>query len=125
VLRVESGVFFANADYVHTAIQDAAQGDGIRAVVLDCETMPFVDVTAARMLDQLATDLAKRGVRLVVAGEIGQVRDMVAAVGRDGAPEYHRTVAEAVAAAQATEPAAADPATTLPASPDSAPTKEA
>jgi high affinity sulfate transporter 1 len=104
VLRVESGVFFANADYVHAAIQDAAQADGIRAVVLDCETMPFVDVTAARMIDQLAADLGKRGVRLVVAGEIGQVRDMVAAVSRDGAPEYHRTISEAVAAAQAADP---------------------
>jgi hypothetical protein len=53
--------------------------------------------------------LRKRGVRLVLAGEIGQVRDMLAAVGgRDGAPEYHRTVAEAVTAARMqpdTEPA--------------------
>jgi hypothetical protein len=37
----------------------------------------------------------------VLAGEIGQVRDMLAAVGdRDGTPEYHRTVGEAVAAAR-------------------------
>jgi sulfate permease, SulP family len=58
-------------------------------------------VTAARMLNQLAADLAKRGVRLVLAGEIGQVRDMVAAVaGRGQVPEYHRTVAEAVTAAR-------------------------
>jgi sulfate permease, SulP family len=101
VLRVESGVFFANADHVRAVIQDAAQDDGIRAVVLDCETMPYVDVTAARMLNQLAADLAKRGVRLVLAGEIGQVRDMVAAVADRGqVPEYHRTVAQAVTAAR-------------------------
>jgi sulfate permease, SulP family len=101
VLRVESGMFFANADHVRAVIQDAAQDDGIRAVVLDCETMPYVDVTAARMLNQLAADLAKRGVRLVLAGEIGQVRDMVAAVADRGqVPEYHRTVAEAVTAAR-------------------------
>jgi sulfate permease, SulP family len=104
VLRVESGVFFANADHVRGAIEDAAT-EGIRAVVLDCETMPFVDVTAARMLGQLAADLGKRGVRLVLAGEIGQVRDMVGAVtSPDAAPGYHRTVQEAVAAAAA-EPA--------------------
>jgi SulP family sulfate permease len=53
------------------------------------------------MLNQLAADLGKRGVRLVLAAEIGQVRDMVAAVAGDGqAPEYHRTVAEAVTAAR-------------------------
>jgi sulfate permease, SulP family len=113
VLRVESGVFFANADYVRTVIERAAAADGTRAVVLDCETMPFVDVTAARMIDQLAAVLANRGIRLVVAGEIGQVRDMVAAVAADSAPEYHRTVAEAAAtAARGGQDSAADPATT-------------
>jgi sulfate permease, SulP family len=96
VLRVEAGLFFGNADYVQAAIQDAA-GDGIGAVVLDCETMPSIDVTAARMLSQLAADFRRRGVRLVLAGEIGQVRDMLAAVsGPDGTPEYHRTVHDAV-----------------------------
>ena len=111
VLRVESGVFFGNADHVRAAGEDAATADGIRAVVLDCETMPFVDVTAARMLNQLAADLHRHGVRLVLAGEIGQVRDMVAAVSaHDQAPRYHRTVAEAVHAAQAgpTGPPAAE-----------------
>jgi high affinity sulfate transporter 1 len=105
VLRVESGLFFGNSDHVHDAITRAV-GDGVHAVVLDCETTPSIDVTAARMLNQLATDLSKRGARLVLAGEIGQVRDMLAAVGgRDGTPEYHRTVAEAVTAAR-TQPEA-------------------
>jgi sulfate permease, SulP family len=107
VLRVESGLFFGNADHVHDAITGAAV-DGVHAVVLDCETMPSIDVTAARMLSQLAADLGKRGVRLVLAGEIGQVRDMVATVaGRDGAPGYHRTVQDAVDSARAAP--AADP----------------
>jgi high affinity sulfate transporter 1 len=104
VLRVEAGLFFANADYVRAAIEDAAAA-GTRAIVLDCQTTPSVDVTAARMLNELTANLSKRGVRLVLAGEIGQVRDMVAAVAGHGqVPEYHRTVAEAVTAAR-TEPA--------------------
>jgi SulP family sulfate permease len=88
----------ANADHVRAVIDEAASGEGIQAVVLDCETMPSVDVTAARMLAQLAADLRHRGVRLVLAGEIGQVRDMLAATSQDTAPEYYRTVAEAVGA---------------------------
>jgi sulfate permease, SulP family len=109
VLRVEAGLFFGNADHVHDTITRAAAADGTRAVVLDCETMPSIDVTAARMVNQLAADLAKRGVRLVLFGEIGQVRDMLTAVSGHGqTPEYHRTVAEAVTAARAA-PAAADP----------------
>jgi sulfate permease, SulP family len=102
VLRVESGLFFANTDHVRAAIEYAARADGVRAVVLDCATMPYVDVTAARMLTQLATDLARPGVRLLVAGDIGQVRDMLTVVSdHHGTPEYHRTVREAVTAAMA------------------------
>jgi hypothetical protein len=48
VLRVEAGLFFGNADHVHDAIADAAAADGTRAIVLDCQTTPSVDVTAAR-----------------------------------------------------------------------------
>jgi anti-anti-sigma factor len=104
VLRVEAGLFFANADHVRDMIENAATGDGARAVVLDCATVPFVDVTAARMLDQLAADLHRRGVRLLIAGEIGQVRDMVSTVADDAAtPEYHRTVSQAVEAVRAGE----------------------
>jgi sulfate permease, SulP family len=102
VLRVESGVFFGNADHVRAAIENAATADATSAVVLDCETMPFVDVTAARMLTQLTADLNRQQVHLVLAGEIGQVRDMIAAVSNHRqAPEYHRTVTEAIHAAQA------------------------
>jgi high affinity sulfate transporter 1 len=95
VVRVESGLFFANADHVRAAIEQAAP-EGTKAVVLDCQTVPSIDVTAARMLDQLTSDLAHRGQRLVLAGEIGQVRDMIAAVSGTP-PEYRRTVSEAVA----------------------------
>jgi len=106
VLRVEAGLFFANADHARAAIEGAAT-QSPRAVVLDCESMPSVDVTAARMLSQLTTDLDRRGTRLLLAGEIGQVRDMLVAVGGPGhAPEYHRTVAEAVAAARTGRPRA-------------------
>jgi anti-anti-sigma regulatory factor len=87
---------------LNAMVEDTATRDGTQAVVLDCETMPFVDVTAARMLNQLAADLQRQGVRLILAREIGQVRDMVAAVSNHGQTlECHRTVQEAVNAARA------------------------
>jgi sulfate permease, SulP family len=76
VLRVESGLFFANADYVREAIAGAA-ADGVRAVVLDCATVPFIDVTAAGMLAEVSTSLRAEGVRLLIAHSIGQVRDIL------------------------------------------------
>ena len=97
VLRVESGLFFANADHIRAAIQDAATADHARAIVLDCETIPFIDVTAARMLNQLTAEMKSRGVRLVVASDIGQVRDMLALADQaSSAPQYFGSVQEAV-----------------------------
>jgi SulP family sulfate permease len=97
VLRVESGLFFANADYARTAISKAAEAGGVRAVVLDCETVPFIDVTAARMLDDLSRTLQGKQVRLVIARGVGQVRDVLGA----GAPDGFHSVREAVDAVRA------------------------
>jgi high affinity sulfate transporter 1 len=76
VLRPETGLFFANADAVRDEIR-ARSVAGTRAVVLDAETMPAIDVTAVTMLVGLARDLHDRGVELVIARDIGAVRDLV------------------------------------------------
>ncbi len=83
--RIEGGLYFANADAVRDRLLAAAEGDGVRAVILDAETIPFVDVTAANMLDALAGELRRRGVRLVIARDVGLVRDMLDKVAEDSA----------------------------------------
>ena len=101
VLRVESGLFFANADWVRSRVREAAAEDGIHAVVLDAEAISFIDVSAVEMLDQLDRDLQRRGVRLLLARDIGQVRDVVRRASDD--PDLARvfpTVQDAVDAAQ-------------------------
>src|SRR5262249_55394379 len=47
VLRVEAGLFFANADLVRTRILHVTIDEDIRVIVLDAETVAFIDVTAA------------------------------------------------------------------------------
>jgi sulfate permease, SulP family len=77
VLRIESGLFFANIDPVRTRIRQAARTPGTTAIVLDAETISFLDISAARMLDELAVDLADQEIRLLLARDIGQVRDVL------------------------------------------------
>jgi SulP family sulfate permease len=79
ILRVEAGLFFANADAVRTAINEHAAIPGTRGVVLDAEAIPFVDVTAVRMLDELADDLMRNDQELAIAHDLGQVGDLLAA----------------------------------------------
>jgi high affinity sulfate transporter 1 len=108
LLRVEGGLFFANADHIRNAVRRAAV-DGTRVVVIDAESVPFIDVTAAEMLDTLADGLQTSGVALAVAHEIGQVRDVVrTATDRDAPVRVFPTLQAAVA--WATAPAPADQA---------------
>ena len=53
-------------------------------MILDAETMPFVDVTAGRMLVATHEELRTHGVRLVLARDVGQVRDVLGCITQDG-----------------------------------------
>ncbi|WP_062071888.1 SulP family inorganic anion transporter [Demequina sediminicola] len=99
VLRVEAGLFFANSDYVRDAINEAAQGEA-SAVVLDVESVPYVDATGAATLVRVHRELADIGVPFVLARVRGQVRDVVTRVEADVAIDLTtRSVAGAVAEA--------------------------
>jgi high affinity sulfate transporter 1 len=81
VLRVEAGIFFANAEHVRQAILAHARRDGVRVLVVDAETVPYIDVTAAHMLLRLRDELERNGVELLVARDVGQVRDVLRSEG--------------------------------------------
>ncbi len=100
ILRPEASLFFANADRVRDVIRAAARNEGIRAVVVDLGTVPDVDLTAARMLGELAEDLARGGQTLAFAHDIGQVRDVLRA-GGGGATSVYPTIDDAVDAVRA------------------------
>ena len=55
----------------------ARAAEGARAVVLDAASVPAIDVTAVTMLVELAEELARDGVELVLARDIAAVRDLV------------------------------------------------
>ncbi|MBF6095121.1 SulP family inorganic anion transporter [Nocardia cyriacigeorgica] len=96
VVRVESGLLFANADYVKQHIE-AQCTDRTKLVVLDAETSPVIDVTAAQMLAELRTTLARRRIEFAVARDVGQFRDALgrSAAGAQQVPVYP-TVHEAI-----------------------------
>ena len=101
VVRVESGLFFANADTVRAAVRELVAAQHPDLVVLDARTTSFVDSAAASMLVLLRQDLDRVGARLVVAEDVGQVRDVLRAVAAegDGPPlERYASVDDAIAA---------------------------
>jgi sulfate permease, SulP family len=97
VLRPEAGLFFANADAVRARIRAAVTPE-TTGIVLDAATMPYIDVTAATMLGELVNDLERDGIRLVLARDIGQVRDLLGVSEADGVLRAYPTIEDAVAA---------------------------
>jgi sulfate permease, SulP family len=96
VVRVEAGLFFANADHVRDQITALAT-NGIHTIVLDAETSPFIDVTAVSMLTDLHRTLQRSGVDLRIAREIGQFRDVIHADAPDSTLGIFPTVTDALA----------------------------
>ncbi|WP_280435357.1 SulP family inorganic anion transporter [Nocardia carnea] len=78
VVRVEAGLYFVNADHVRTRIEQLCTAH-TRLVVLDAETSPAIDITAAAMLVDLRDSLAHRGIDFRIARSIGQFGDELTA----------------------------------------------
>ena len=70
-------MFFANADAVAASIRAHAKSPGVRAIVVDAESIAFIDVSAVSVLANASRDLGTSGVRLLLAHDVGQVRDLL------------------------------------------------
>ncbi|MGY0496929.1 SulP family inorganic anion transporter [Nocardia sp. FBN12] len=98
VVRVEAGLFFANSDFVKDRIE-ALCTDRTRMVVLDAETSPSIDVTAAAMLLALRDTLAARRIGFAIARPIAQFGDALGSAEHGDVPiPIYPTVAAATAA---------------------------
>lgn len=104
VVRPEAGLTFVNADNVRAAIRNAIEVD-THAVVLDLETVGVVDSTAASMLVALDEELHDRGIRLLLARQIGPVHDLLRTAGAVRLESsVYSTIGDAVRAAQGETP---------------------
>lgn len=103
VYRFGAPLFYANAEQFRTRVRTlVGRHKDTRLFVLDAASTPDIDVTAGRMLGELQGELAAGGVRLVVAGALGNVYDLLVgdALKVDFTPaDMFDTVDEAVAAA--------------------------
>ena len=107
--RFDMSLVFFNADHFKARVRAvvAEAPKPIRHFVLDAETMPYVDVTGAAILDQVRSDLEAEGLGLAVAGAKSPVRGMLDRTGfiaRLGPGRVFPTVDAAVAALSGATP---------------------
>jgi MFS superfamily sulfate permease-like transporter len=106
--RFGAGIVFYNASYLKKRVLDlaAAQPD-LKWVVIDGSTVNTVDSTGAEIIEALARDLARRGVRLALAGFRTGTRGMLeragalAAIGPDSVYPTLKSAMNAFLAVQA------------------------
>lgn len=77
VYRWEAPLFFANASLFHDQVRRLVRKTQARWVVLQCEAITDIDVTAAEMLDQADKQLNARGVHLAFVELRGRLQDLV------------------------------------------------
>jgi SulP family sulfate permease len=79
ILRVEAGLLYFNTGHVRDELRRlvATSGDGLRLVVWDLSTSPYVDIAGARLLGEMQRELAARGVSLRIVDARASVRDLI------------------------------------------------
>lgn len=107
--RWDAPLFFANADLFREHVLDAVDHapQPARWLAVASEPMTDIDTTAADMLEELITDLARLGVELHFAELKGHVKDRLQVYGifeRLGADHFHPTIGSAVKAYLASHP---------------------
>lgn len=100
VVRLEGGLFFADAEAVRTRIRSYADDPTTTAIVLDAGSVPFIDITATTMLIELTEDLERRDIVFVIARDVGQVRDILRVAAEPSADRTYPTVQAAIEAVE-------------------------
>ena len=95
--RWDAPLFFANADLFREHVLEIVDHapPPVRWLAVTSEPMTDIDTTAADMLDELITELARRGVELHFADMKGHVKDRLRTYGlfdRLGGDHFHPTV---------------------------------
>lgn len=104
VFRWEAPLFFANASQFRTQVRRVVKMRRPGWVVLQCEAITDVDVTAAEVLEQLDRELNATGVHLAFVEMRSRLRDLVSRYGLYETLDAHRFYPSVDAAIDAIAP---------------------
>jgi len=81
IVRIESSIFYFNTEFIKEQIWEKidSESDAIKAVILDLNSSPRIDIAGARFLKQLFLDLKAKNISLKIAEARSEVRDALRA----------------------------------------------
>jgi high affinity sulfate transporter 1 len=106
VFRWEAPLFFANSGMFRQRLRQLVRERRPRWIVLQCEAITDVDITAAEMLERLDLELNAEGIHLAFVQLRARLRDLLSQYGLLGTLDrdhFFHTIDEALAAIEATE----------------------
>ena len=79
VVRVEASLLYFNVSHVRDQVRRhvGAAGDGLRLVVWDLSTSPYVDIAGVRLLGEIQRTLAGRSIALRIVEARAEARDLI------------------------------------------------
>ncbi|MEO1485475.1 MAG: sulfate permease [Bacteroidota bacterium] len=79
IVRFDGQLYFANMDYFKKTLYAnvSKKGDALKSIVLNAESINYMDSSATTMLHQIISDLKEKGIDIYIAGAIGPVRDIL------------------------------------------------
>ncbi len=79
IVRFDAQLYFGNANYFKSHLYElvAEKGDRLRGVILNAETINYLDATAANTLKKVIEKLYEKGIHFFIAGAIGPTRDLL------------------------------------------------
>ena len=81
MFRWEAPLFFANASMFRQEVRRLVNSSHARWVVVQCEAITDIDVTAADMLERLDSEFNQRGVHMVFVELRSRLHDLVTRYG--------------------------------------------
>jgi high affinity sulfate transporter 1 len=106
VFRWEAPLFFANSGMFRQRLRQLVRERRPRWIVLQCEAITDVDITAAEMLERLDLELNAEGIHLAFVQLRARLHDLLSQYGLLGTLDrdhFFHTIDEALAAIDATE----------------------
>jgi sulfate permease, SulP family len=77
IVRIESAILYFNSDFIREEIMSKLNeaDQSVKTLIMDMNSSPRIDITGARLLKRLFTDLKARGIALKIAEARSEVRD--------------------------------------------------
>ena len=79
IIRFDAQLYFGNKSYFknHLMKEVNAKGDKLKGVILNAESINYIDSTAANMLISVINELHNRKLEFFITGAIGPTRDII------------------------------------------------